>query len=374
MYNYEENNINAKLAVMSPIIVAVLLLGFPAKSYSCTTFCLKNGNQIVYGRNYDFDITTGFIVINRRGLEKTAFVKPPSIPAKWISKYGSITFNQIGIELPMDGMNEKGLVIAQMALFESKYPPKDDRPCLGGLQWIQYQLDNSATLDEVIENNIKIRIEPDIITVHYLICDSLGNVGIIEFLNGRVVIHKEKNIVFAVLSNDTYDKSMNDLKEYTGFGGQKPIPVKWDSVSDVIAKTCSMIVDYKSTNTNIIDYGFNILNEVGSSGRTQWSVVYDIKNKRIFFKSLQNKEIRIITINDLDYSCRNNIRLLDIQKSTSQESIGKQFFDFSLDYYRNYLRILNKTFKDNMPAFPDVPDELFNYQVNYPLMSICNEK
>jgi hypothetical protein len=66
--------------------------------------------------------------------------------------------------------------------------------------------------------------------------------------------------------------------------------------------------------------------------------------------------------------------LLDIQNSTSQESIEKQFFDFSLDYYQNYLRILNKTLKDNIPGFPDVPDELFRFQVNYPLMSKCNEK
>ena len=107
----------------------------------------------------------------------------------------------------MDGMNEKGLVIAQMGLFESKFPAKDDRPCLGGLQWIQYQLDNSATLDEVIENNKKIQIEPDIIPVHYLICDSLGNVGIIEFLNGQIVIHSGENIVFPVLSNETLMKS-----------------------------------------------------------------------------------------------------------------------------------------------------------------------
>jgi choloylglycine hydrolase len=28
----------------------------------------------------------------------------------WISKYGSITFNQYGREFPTGGMNEKGLV------------------------------------------------------------------------------------------------------------------------------------------------------------------------------------------------------------------------------------------------------------------------
>lgn len=341
---------------------------------ACTTFCLKAAQSLIYGRNYDFDFGTGFVVINRKGLNKTAFIQPPAIPAKWTSKYGSITLNQIGIDLPMDGMNEKGLVIAQMALFESKFPDKDNGPCVSGLEWIQYQLDNSCTLDEVIENNKKIRVIPDIIPVHYLICDSLGNVGIIEFINGQVKIYTGNDITHPVLSNDAYEKSMNDLKEYSGFGGQKPIPAKWDNISDIIAKATNMIDNYNTANSNIIDYGFNILNEVGSPSRTQWSVIYDIKNKNIYFKSIQNKQSRTISMNDFNFSCRNNIRLLDIQNSTSEEKIEKQFFDFSLDYYRNYLKILNKSFEDNVPGFPKISTELLDFQVNYPLRSECNKK
>lgn len=146
--------------ILIPIFILIIYL---IDSNACTTFCLKNPESLIYGRNYDFFIQTGFVVINRKGLEKTALVQPPAIPVKWVSKYGSITFNQIMIDMPMDGMNEKGLVIAQMALSESKFPDKDNRPSLGGLQWMQYQLDNSATLNDVIENNKKVRIEPDII-------------------------------------------------------------------------------------------------------------------------------------------------------------------------------------------------------------------
>ena len=362
---------------MKKILIPILsLIVFLTDSTACTTFCLKDSKSLIYGRNYDFDFGSGFMVINRKGLNKTAFIQPPAIPAKWTSKYGSITFNQIGIDLPMEGMNEKGLVIAQMGLFESKFPNSDNKPCVGGLEWIQYQLDNSCTLDEVIENNKKISTIPDIIPVHYLICDSLGNVGIIEFINGQVKVYKGKDIKYPVLSNDTYEKSMKDLKEYNGFGGQKPIPSKWDNISDIIAKGSYLISNYdsKNTNLNIIDYGFNILTEVASPTRTQWSVIYDIINKKIVFKSLQNKELRTISMNDFDFSCSNNIRLLDIQKSTSQEKIEKQFFDFSLDYYRNYLKILNKTFEDNMPGFPKIPNDLFELQVNYPLTRKCNEK
>ena len=142
---------------------------------------LKDSTHLVYGRNFDWDIGSGFIVINKKGIVKQAFVQPPNKPAKWISKYGSITFNQIGVDAPMGGMNEKGLVIAQMGLFESEFPKTDDKYVVGGLEWIQYQLDNSSTLSEVIENNKKIRIVFNIVPVHYFICDNLGNVGIVEY-------------------------------------------------------------------------------------------------------------------------------------------------------------------------------------------------
>ena len=155
-------------------------------THSCTTFVLKDSNDLVYGRNFDWDIGCGFIVINKRAIEKQAFVQPPNKPAVWVSKFGSITFNQIGVDAPMCGMNEKGLVIAQMGLFESRFADHDDRPVIGELEWIQYQLDTSATLKEVIENNMNVRISPVAVPVHYMICDSLGNIAVIEIGRAHV--------------------------------------------------------------------------------------------------------------------------------------------------------------------------------------------
>ena len=37
--------------------------------------------------------------------------KAKGTPASWVSKYGSVTFNQYGRELPTGGMNEAGLVV-----------------------------------------------------------------------------------------------------------------------------------------------------------------------------------------------------------------------------------------------------------------------
>ena len=108
------------------LIVAVSQLFLLSSSRACTTFVLKNDSQIVYGRNFDFNIGNGFIVNNQRGISKYAFVGSEENLMTWESKYGSITFNQFGKEFPYGGMNEKGLVIAQMYLSQTMNPQFDD--------------------------------------------------------------------------------------------------------------------------------------------------------------------------------------------------------------------------------------------------------
>jgi choloylglycine hydrolase len=123
------------------------------KANACTTFVINDSTHLIFGRNFDFDFGEGYICLNRRGLKKTSFVREPDLPVRWTARYGSITFNQVGIDNPMGGMNEKGLVIAQMALPGSVFPESNGKEVLGELDWIQFQLDNSASLNEVIENN-----------------------------------------------------------------------------------------------------------------------------------------------------------------------------------------------------------------------------
>ena len=58
----------------------------------------------------------------------------------------------------MGGMNEAGLVVETMMLEETEYPSPDSRPGIEILQWIQYQLDNFSTIEEVIASHSQIRI------------------------------------------------------------------------------------------------------------------------------------------------------------------------------------------------------------------------
>lgn len=354
------------------IISIVLFWGPVGSAFGCTTFILQDSVNLLFGRNYDYDLGTGFLVLNKRRLEKQAIVPSPHSPARWISRYGSVTFNQVGIDAPMGGMNEKGLVIAQMALPETVYPEYSGKPVVNQLEWIQYQLDISASLNEVIEHSQRIAIVPVATPVHYLICDRQGNVGIIEFLSGKQIIRQEREITVPVCSNMPYDQAKEALRQYRGLGGQKIIPKQWKSIADIIAIAAVKVNQFTHLKDhNAVDYGFEILSALGSPERTQWSVVYDIKNKSIYFRSRNNKKVRRIDLNDRDYSCNRNITVVDIQDSHSKDGYAVPFMILTKDAYYDYKKNLMEWFKTHLYGFPNIPDEAIAEEVEYVFNRRC---
>ncbi|NOX84697.1 MAG: linear amide C-N hydrolase, partial [Chlorobi bacterium] len=287
---------------MRILILTVLIFAGTIVS-ACTTFSFtgKNGN-IVFGRNFDFPIGTGHIEINKRNMRKTAFVKPPEKALVWVSKYGSITFNQIGKEFPYGGMNEAGLVIEQMWLQDVQYPVPDSRYELSALQWIQYQLDNAATVEEVIASDTLIRISADdVAKLHFLVADANGKVASIEFLSGKMVIHTGKDFPYQVLANCTYDNSLEYKKSIDRKENRQFSP--WtENSSGRFVKAATLIENYHQQK-NIVDYSFDILDSVAQPGSTQWSIVYDITNRIIRFKTKENTTVQTLEIKDFDFSC-----------------------------------------------------------------------
>ena len=152
-----------KSLLLSVLLALTLSLN---SAFACTTFCLATKGQVLFGRNYDWDIGDGLIFINKRGVAKISTGNEDPNPAKWVSRYGSVTFNQYGRENPNGGMNEAGLVVEELWLDETEYPQRKDLPSIDTQEWIQYELDTSATVAEAIANARKVRIESDV-KVHF---------------------------------------------------------------------------------------------------------------------------------------------------------------------------------------------------------------
>ncbi len=291
---------------------------FSVSTFACTTFCINQDGHIVFGRNYDWVTGAGCVNTNQRGLFKTSMKVRDGEPITWVSKYGSLTFNQYGKEFPTGGMNEKGLVVELMWLDETSYPAKDNRPALTVLQWIQYQLDNAATAAEVIESDQKIRITGTGTPLHYLVADASGNVASIEFLKGKMVVHTGKQLIFPVLTNNSYETSSQTATTF--LKEKKEIRLSDNSLERYV-KACDMVshVNLKENKIPLSDYAFSILDKVSQGSFTQWSIVYDISNKQIHFKTNNYPDVKTISFSGFDFSCKAVPEIYDMNQQGKGE-------------------------------------------------------
>ncbi|PWT89123.1 MAG: hypothetical protein C5B55_11920, partial [Blastocatellia bacterium] len=283
----------------SLLVSALLVLTFSINSsFACTTFCLTTKDRVLFGRNYDWDIGDGLIFVNKHGVAKVSTGGDFPKPARWVSLYGSVTFNQYGRENPTGGMNEAGLVVEELWLDETKYPLDKNLPAIDTQEWIQYELDTSATVEEAIANARKVRIDSDV-KVHFLIGDKFGHAVTIEFLNGELVAHTGEELAIQTLTNDTYAKSIAYLKAATA---EKALGS--DSLDRFYraARRTQAFATEKRNDQEAINYAFDILSNVAQGSGTQWSIVYDQLQRKIYFRTQENRQIRTIDTASFDYS------------------------------------------------------------------------
>ena len=138
-------------------------------------------------------------------MRKVSFIRAQG--ATWVATYGSVTFNQFGRDNPMTGINEKGLMVSQMWLDETRYPPADTRPVIGNLEWIQYNLDRHGSVAEVLADAEAVR-PMSRAPIHYLVADAAGDAAALEFLDGKLVVHRGAAMPVRALTNSTYSESV----------------------------------------------------------------------------------------------------------------------------------------------------------------------
>jgi choloylglycine hydrolase len=338
------------------IILAFFGFAYTNLVMGCTTFFLEKNGQMVFGRNYDWVTGTGTINSNLRGLVKNTLELEKGKTLEWESKYGSITFNQYGKEFPNGGMNDEGLVVELMWLSESIYPAPDNRPAFSVLQWIQYQLDNCRTVDEVIATDQTIRITSTGTPQHYLVADRKGSVATIEFLNAKMVVHKGKELPFPVLANSPYQASLEFMNSMSS---QKEAPGFQANSGDRFTTACNMIQQYHKPNFNkpVVDYAFDILKNVSQGSFTKWSIVYDIANKKIFYKTPSNTQIKTFDFKKFDFSCASRPLAVDINTKTTG-NIDASFKSYSSEVNRMMLKKAFNESKSEINISEDLQEEV----------------
>jgi choloylglycine hydrolase len=335
-------------------IVSILGLWKTNHLFACSTFKLQKGDKLIYGHNLnEGDIgVPGLIFINKRGIfkigrtwsELTTKEKQNPSGFTWISRYGSVTFNNFGKDLPDGGMNETGLFIWEMNE-DAGYPKGDSLPKLNQMSWMQFILDNCSTTAEAIRCAHEFEI--DGWGWHFFVGDASGQTAAIAFSDGKPQITTDSEMPVPGLFNTPYKRELELLKYYKGFGGLYE-PGLDDPKVPRFVKTAVMIDEYDAEE-NIVEYGFYMLDKIKVNDIPEWTVLFDVREQHIYFKTRINPEIKSFSMDDLGFSNKSPTLILNID-NVSGDDVLNQFHPYAHDKIKQFTI-------DYM--IPIIPEEFF---------------
>ena len=307
-------------------------------SQACTRIVyLGENQQTMTTRTMDwkYDIGTNLWIFPR-GINRDGVAGENSL--KWQSKYGSVIASGYDISTT-DGVNEKGLVTNLLWLAESEYPAtKNDQPAISISIWAQYVLDNFATVSEAVDalQKAPLSVVTDnvpgqnrLATLHLAISDASGDSAIIEYIDGKQIIHHGKQ--YQVMTNSpTYDKQLAMEEYWKTVGGTVVLPGTNRS-ADRFARASFYInaIPQNTTPNKAVASVFGVIRNVSvpyglttedspEISSTRWRTLVDHKRQLYFFESALTPNIFWTDLKKIDFSAESGkIKKLDLGEEQS---------------------------------------------------------
>ncbi len=304
-------------ALMGTAMVAVLAV---TPAYACTRLLYESGTgDFIVGRSMDwFEDTQTDLWAFPKGMERHGAAGEGSVT--WTSKYGSVVASIYGIAT-VDGMNEAGLVGNALYLAEADYGDAgaSGKPTLSIGAWLQYILDNYATVAEAVaalEATPFTVVAPDLPNGspaggHVAISDTSGDSAIFEYLDGELVIHHGAE--YTVMTNSPpFDEQLAITTYWEEIGGLSFLPgthraadrfariswnlnatPKFEDKGDALAAVFSLARGIS------VPYGVEDP-ERPNIASTTWRTIADPAEGRYFYESVFNPSLFWVDIAELD--------------------------------------------------------------------------
>ena len=261
---------------MAQYIISFLSGGFVkgnvsavSQDFGCSTLIADGAGGTFFGRNYDWEGTNGQAMILHTAPKdgyasySTCWLDFLGFGEGWkpegmVNQYMSLA----AIYVPLDGINEKGLCIADLMAGDNEQTnQRTEKDDLTTTSAIRLLLDRAATVDEAIALLRQYDMHSDIGRAHHLaIADASGKSVVVEYVNDEMIVTEsdaltnhylcpgEKNGVGNEESHNRYDKL---LSMQSGITEKNHMKDTMEAVS------------YPSI--------------------TQWSIVYDMENPSFDF-------------------------------------------------------------------------------------------
>jgi penicillin V acylase-like amidase (Ntn superfamily)/uncharacterized protein (DUF2141 family) len=372
------NDLTKQQSSMKKMILTFLVfIALNEFVYPCSAIVLKKDSQVFLAKNFDWTYREGVIIKNVRATNKIAYFTHNGEQARWVSKYGSVTFNQNGKEMPYGGMNEKGLVVEMLWLDLTRYNINEAKQYVNELEWIQYQLDNYESVQQVIDHLNDLKIYPIKGKIHYIMTDPTGESVIVEYLNGKPVAYKkEANTCQAITNNavlhsELFKSQAKGLKKNNASSFYRYYQLE-QKISDLQKPT-----EFEE------EEAFNILKKVAvpkGGFKTMWSIVYNVNQKSISFFTDTHKEIKTISLSELDFNDQaityfnlhqNVVKTLNDRLIALTEQVNYSFMSSSLmnlGFDEKVVQDISRhQFQQTENAKSIFADEYFHFEISIPL-------
>jgi hypothetical protein len=171
----------------------------PYSGWACSVFAALNADgELLLGRNFDW--------YNRPTL--LLFTHPPD----GLDAVSLVDLSYLGFDVnapswqdvlalqrapywPFDGMNEHGLAVGMMAVPEAQVDVDPQQVTIGSLHAIRLVLDKASSVEEAITHLQSYNIDfEDGPPLHYMLADAAGNSAIVEFIDGELVVLRNKEL------------------------------------------------------------------------------------------------------------------------------------------------------------------------------------
>ena len=331
--------------LLAALIATLAVVGLAPTANACSrvTWLGPNG-MVITGRSMDWPYSFhSHLYAVPRGSTQDGAGGVNSLT--WTRKYGAIevagTTDPSGpIDGIFDGMNETGLVANLLYLGESDFgpAPTDNRPRLSFAGWVDYVLTSFSTVNEVVDafTDPSIYIVPMNFgpggaghpTVHLSVSDASGDSAIIEYLDGKPVIHHGKQ--YQVMTNSpTYDQQLQLNAKWDDVDKNKDLPGSIQSQDRFVRASYYLSKLPQATDERQAVAGvFSVMRNVSvpwgvgdaehpNLSPTYWRSVADSTNKIYYFESALSPNIVWVNLKNINLGPGSGIRAVKVEENYS---------------------------------------------------------
>jgi penicillin V acylase-like amidase (Ntn superfamily) len=312
------------------VIATLVIVMFSSPGSTCSRVLWNdNGHAVLVGRNMDWfeDIRSNIWVLPR-GMERDGL--SAENPLRWTSRYGSVIITAYDVGTA-DGVNEAGLAGHMLYLPETSVAQRDEsQPGLSMSLWVQYYLDSFATVAEAIEATrdnpyqLRMGVEPSSgkpSTVHIALNDASGDSAILECINGEVKIYHDRS--YTIMTNQpTFDKQLENLGQYRGFGGDKRLPGTHEP-GDRFVRGAYYVqhLPRPTTDREAVASLMSVMRNVSAPfgiadperpnvSTTVWRTITDLTNRVLYFDSVLSPQIFWLDLEKMNFEAGQPVRKL----------------------------------------------------------------